>query len=383
MADELESTLSLLRTRLCSRTPFLGSLFLFAKIISTGTISTAATNGRQIFVNPQFFDQLTLDEQEAVLLHEVLHAALLHVSRGIGRHAERWNIAADIVVNGVLAREGFALPENSVRAQALEQFSVEEVFDLLEKPPWIQQDLVLGNPDLLIQAGMGNGQKPMAGALGQEDIRALEAYWRSALEQAGVMAETLLQGSLPASLQRELQTLKEGQLNWRHYLWRYLVRTPIDFQGFDRRFVGKRLYLETLEGETVFVAVAVDTSGSISSEQIQVFLSEVQSILLAYPHLVCDLYYADADLHGPYQLTAHASLPTPIGGGGTDFRPFFTKLTQEASPWTATVAVYLTDGYGYFPSESPPFPVLWVVTPGGLDSSHFPFGETVRLLGES
>lgn len=382
MRQAVEATLSLLRTRLCTRTPFLGSLLLFAEIISTDTIATAATNGRQIFINPQFFDQLTLDEQEAVLLHEVLHAALLHVSRGIGRHAEHWNIAADIVVNGVLAREGFALPKNSIRAQALEQFSVEEVFDLLEKPPWAQQDLILGNPDLLVQSGMGSEQKPMVGTLGQEEIRALEAYWRSALEQAGVMAETLLQGSLPASLQRELQTLKEGQLNWRHYLWRYLVRTPIDFRDFDRRFIGKRIYLETLEGESVFVAVAVDTSGSISNEQVQAFLSEVQNILLAYPHLVCHLYYADAALHGPYLLTAHAKLPPPIGGGGTDFRPFFTKVTQENSPWRTTVAVYLTDGYGCFPSESPPFPVLWVVTPGGLESSYFPFGETVRLLGE-
>jgi predicted metal-dependent peptidase len=381
--DELTLTLSLLRTRLCTRTPFLGSLLLFAETISTDTISTAATNGRQIFINPQFFERLTLDQQEAVLLHEVLHAALLHVSRGKGRHAERWNIAADIVVNGVLTREGFALPEDSVRAQALEQFSVEEVYDLLEKPPWVKQDLLLASPDLLSQEGMGDEQGPTAGSLGQEQKRAMETYWRNALEQAGVMAETLLQGSLPASLQRELETLKPGQLNWRHYLWRYLVRTPIDFRDFDRRFVGKRMYLETLEGETVSVAVCVDTSGSINNEQIQVFLSEVQSILLAYPHLDCKLYYADAALHGPYALTAYGNLPTPIGGGGTDFRPFFTQLTGDHSPGTATVAVYLTDGYGYFPLEAPPFPVLWVVTPGGRDSAYFPFGETVRLLGKS
>lgn len=381
--DELAPTLSLLRTRLCTRTPFLGSLLLFAEMISTDTISTAATNGRQIFINPQFFECLPLDQQEAVLLHEVLHAALLHVPRGIGRHAKRWNIAADIVINGVLAREGFALPKDSVRAQALERFSVEEVYDLLEKPPWGEQDLRLESQDLLIQEGMGNEGAPMTGNLGQEQMRAMEAYWRSALEQAGIMAETLLQGSLPASLHRELETLKAGQLNWRHYLWRYLVRTPIDFRDFDRRFVGKRIYLETLEGETVSVAVAVDTSGSISNEQIQLFLSEVQNILLAYPHLVCHLYYVDAALHGPYVLTGYAELPTPIGGGGTDFRPFFTQLTQDYSPGTTTVAIYLTDGYGYFPSQPPPFPVLWVITPGGRDSTYFPFGETVRLLGES
>ena len=374
LPSELESTLSLLRTRLCTRTPFLGSLILFTETVATDTIPTAATNGRQILINPEFFERLTLEQQEAVLLHEVLHAALLHVSRGVGRDTKRWNIAADIVVNGILTREGFALPKDSVRAQMLEQFSVEEVYDLLETTPWDKKNFPLGSPDLLAQEGTGS--------LGQDQRRAMEAHWKNALEQASVMAENLLQGSLPASIQRELQTLKSGQLNWRHYLWRYLVRTPIDFGDFDRRFIGQRIYLETLEGETVRVAVAVDTSGSINNGQIQAFLSEVQSILLAYPHLDCQLYYADAELHGPYALTPYASLPTPIGGGGTDFRPFFTKLTQENSPWAITVAVYLTDGYGYFPSESPPFPVLWVVTPGGRDSSYFPFGETVRLLGE-
>ena len=380
--DELAATLSLLRTRLCTRTPFLGSLLLFAETISTDKIPTAATNGRHILINPQFFDGLTLDQQEAVLLHEVLHAALLHVPRGLGRHAERWNIAADIVINGVLAREGFALPQGSVRSQALEHFSVEEVYDLLENSPWKEQNLPLGSSDLLIGEGMGNQPAPMPGSLRPEQVREMEAYWRSACEQANVMAESLLQGSLPASLNRELQSLKAGQLNWRHYLWRYLVRTPIDFREFDRRFIGKRMYLETLEGETVVVAVAIDTSGSINNEQLQLFLSELQSILLAYPHLVCHLYYADAALHGPYVLTAHANLPPPIGGGGTDFRPFFSKLTEETSPWTTTVAVYLTDGYGFFPEAAPPCPVLWVITPGGLDSDRVPFGETVRLLGD-
>ena len=382
LPPELESILSLLRTRLSTRTPFLGSLILFAETISTDTISTAATNGRQILINPEFFERLPLEQQEAVLLHEVLHAALLHVPRGTGRDAKRWNIAADIVVNGILTREGFDLPRDSVRVQRLERFSVEEVYDLLETSPWDKKNFPLGSPDLLSKPEGDHEHVLTPGSLGREQTRATEAHWRNAIEQASVMAETLFQGSLPASLQRELQTLKGGQLNWRHYLWRYLVRTPIDFRDFDRRFVGRRIYLETLEDETVSVAVAVDTSGSINNEQIHVFLSEVQSILLAYPHLNCQLYYADAALHGPYGLTAYASLPTPVGGGGTDFRPFFTKLTQENSPWATTIAVYLTDGYGRFPFQPPPFPVLWVVTPGGRDSAQFPFGETVRLVGE-
>lgn len=380
---DLDAVLSLLRTRLCTRTPFLGSLILFADTISTDTIPTAATNGRQILINPQFFERLTIGQQEAVLLHEVLHAAFLHVPRGMGRHKERWNVAADIVVNGILEREGFDLPKESVRVKALENFSVEEVYDLLDKSPWDQQNLELGFPDLLSPAGMGDEPGSIGGSLSQEQKHAMQAYWQSAFEQAGIMAESLLQGSLPASIQREIHTLKSGQLNWRHYLWRYLVRTPIDFRDFDRRFVGQKIYLETLEGETVSLSVAVDTSGSINDRQIQVFLSEVQSILLAYPHIHCQLYYADAALHGPYELTPYGTLPTPVGGGGTDFRPFFDQLARGYSPWETAVAVYLTDGFGSFPSQPPSFPVLWVITPGGLDSRNFPFGETTRLLSES
>ena len=41
--------------------------------------------------------------------------------------------------------------------------------------------------------------------------------------------------------------------------------------------------------------------------------------------------------------------------------------------------VYLTDGFGYFPSETPKQSTLWVISPGGLPSHKFPFGETARI----
>ena len=42
-------------------------------------------------------------------------------------------------------------------------------------------------------------------------------------------------------------------------------------------------------------------------------------------------------------------------------------------------AVYLTDGSGYFPSETPKQSTLWVISRGGLPSHKFPFGETARI----
>ena len=110
------------------------------------------------------------------------------------------------------------------------------------------------------------------------------------------------------------------------------------------------------------------------------FISEVRGILNSYPHLECELYYADADVYGAYELNPDSEIPQPKGGGGTSFVPFFQKISNCWDGMTTSVCVYLTDGYGTFPNRAPELPVLWVVTPGGLDLSQFPFGETVRLL---
>lgn len=218
-----------------------------------------------------------------------------------------------------------------------------------------------------------------ADSLSQAKLATLETHWRNAWQQATIVARTV-QGKLPAVMERELGWLTSAQLDWRSCLWRYLVQTPTDFIGFDRRLLGRGLYLETLVGESVQVFVAVDTSGSIDTQQLRMFLSEVQRILNSYPHLQCELYYANAEAYGPHSLNPDSPLPSPKGGGGTSFIPFFIKVRENWDGYTQGVIIYLTDGYGTFPEQQPELPVLWVVTPGGLDLAQFPFGEAVRLL---
>ena len=365
--------LSAALTRICTRSPFFGALVMSARIQTSAQVPTAATNGRDIFINPEFFAPLSSNEREAVLLHEVLHAALLHVSRRAERDPHQWNIAADIVVNGMVAEQGYSLPGGAIREPNLERLAVEEVYDLLGRQgkapalPWA---------DLLSEApgdSEGTGSDANAGM-------SAERYWRNALERARAVASSTAHGLQPGAWQRELEQLSAAQLDWRTYLWRFLTHTPTDFSGFDRRFIGQRLYLDTLEGESLRLAVCVDTSGSIDSEMLRLFLSEVAGILQTYPHLTCDLYYADAGLHGPYPLAAGQTVPPPTGGGGTNFAPFFDHLAAETRGWSPLVAVYLTDGYGDFPRTAPQFPVLWVIAPGGLSPADFPFGETTTLL---
>ncbi len=421
---------SLLRLRM--KSPFFATLALFTRFRPTQQLATMGTDGKDIFFNSEFLLSLPTAQQDGLLLHEVLHGALLHVLRQGVRDARVWNIAADIVVNGMIAQQGvFELPPGGLRDSKLEHLSVEEIYELLLKDD--NGSMSLPMPDLLSKAPgdsspsqadsddssstfssskSGSAPDSLAKAaltlsnqgksdeldtlsktkqlpspaqgdtdsLSQSRKADLEVHWRQALQQAAVVARTVSQGRLPAGMERELGALTSAQLDWRSYLWRYLVQTPTDFTGFDRRFIGRGLYLETLVGESVQVFVAVDTSGSIDSEQLQMFLSEVQGILNAYPHLRCELYYADAEAYGPYPLNPDSSLPNPTGGGGTSFVPFFSKVQENWDGYTQGVCIYLTDGYGSFPEQPPELPVLWVVTPGGLDLPQFPFGEAVRLL---
>ena len=380
----LDRQLSAALLRLRLRSPFLAALALFARYEVTDTVPTAATDGLTVYVNPDFWNSLPPPEQDGLLLHEVLHCALGHCWRRGERDPHLWNVAADIVINGmILAEPGSALPAGGLFDEQLQHFGSEEVFELLDRgayppPPLWLMDILDGPPG---QDGKGPG-----GVLARARRDALEGHWRGARQRAAAVARSLHAGAAGAALGRELAVLDPARLDWRAALWRYLVRTPTDFAGFDRRFVGRGLYLETLEGESVRVAVCVDTSGSVSGRQIAEFAGDLSwgynpvYILRSYPHLECDLYFADAALHGPYRLRPHDPLPDAVGGGGTDFRPFFQHLAATADPWQAGVNVYLTDGYGTFPATAPATPTLWVVTAGGRRLEEFPWGETVRMV---
>lgn len=384
LASDIERLISASLLRLRIKSPFFATLALFTHFRASDMITTAGTDGKDIFLNQEFVRSLSLPQLDGLLLHEVLHAALLHVVRRSQREPLVWNIAADIVVNGMISQlSGFELPEGGIYDSQLDHLSVEEIYEILLKNTTFysicQVDLLNEPPADTLSEGLPNQRN--IGSLEQAKQTALETHWKNAMQQAMVVARSNNdRGNIPDFMQRELAALTQSQLDWRSYLWRYLVRTPTDFTGFDRRFIGRKLYLEALEGESVQVFIALDTSGSIGDEQIRIFLSEVQGILNAYPHLECELYYADAEAYGPYSLDANCQIPRPVGGGGTSFIPFFEKVSAKQDWYSSAVCVYLTDGYGYFPNQTPAMPVLWVVTPGGLALEQFPFGEAVRLF---
>lgn len=403
--SELKALISATRLRLRRQAPFFAALAMFAEVRFTEDVPIAATDGRSLWFNPQVYGDLPAGERDAVFLHELLHAALLHPLRRGVRDGMLFNIAADIVVNGMIAAdESLELPAGAIRNETLERHSVEEIYELLRqgrRPPKLPlADLLSVAPAAAQEGAQGtrSGSPSRSSKRGSRaasaaeqrvsvdelhrlhDRQELETYWKQAIQQAQVLARSQGKGDLPSGLSRHLDAVADPQLDWRRQLWRYLVHTPNDYAGFDRRFLHQGLYLDALEGESVEVFCCIDTSGSVGEEELSMFLGELRGILSAYPLLRCLLWYADASCYGPYELSSDSELPAPEGGGGTDFRPFFTQVYKAWSREGEALCVYLTDGYGSFPEQEPELPTLWVVIPGGLTDVEFPWGEVVRLV---
>jgi predicted metal-dependent peptidase len=124
------------------------------------------------------------------------------------------------------------------------------------------------------------------------------------------------------------------------------------------------------------IAIGVDCSGSVGSRQLGLFEAEIKSILAGQrPRLVHVLYFdAAVQKVETYQAGQPVSL-SPVGGGGTDFRPCFAWFEEQGLiPQTL---VFLTDLCGTFPSEGPSYPVIWAST----EARRAPFGEVVPMEG--
>ena len=373
--------------------PFLGSLALFAEYQFNAETEMFNTNGRVIRINPDYFDECQADQKTGLLLHLLLHCALLHVVRRGNRDRRLWGIASDIAVNNIILEGGhFPAPKNTSVDTGFSEYSTEEIYEQLllsdrsknsTKPQ--QSDNARSKSQIKEADHLGNSYHP---DLESPDAKnetlhknQIEQHWRSAQQRASTAdrLRSRSRGSLPQGFAREWDIALKPKLDWKTMLWRYLVKTPYDFAGFDRRFMHQGLYLEELIGETLSVDIAVDTSGSIDEQELGQFLAEVTAITQAYAQISVRLYYVDSAVNGPYKLDELSTMPVPIGNGGTDFETFFVATQGAEESLQPPLCIYFTDGDGAFPRKAPRRPLLWVLVAGGVSDHCIPFGQVTRL----
>ena len=360
----LRRALSASMMRIRQRSPFFAVLASYLKLVQVPDddphIQTAAVDGKTLYINKVFWLGMKHEWQDFVLAHELLHAALGHCWRHGHRDPRRWNIAADYIVNLILVKAGFTMPEGEFAGlydEKYDKLSVEEVYLLAEPggsgPRGLGHDVIPGPP-------------------GGEAQKEADKVWARAKSQAATVARQM--GNTPADELLQA-SVEDSTVSWQEILWREMSSGSSDFKEWDRRFLHDELYVESIEDEEQFLECGVfcDTSGSTMAI-LGKFLGEMKQIAALYKYTRIWFYWCDAALIGPIPLD---EIDQPKGGGGTSFVPAF----EEAEKRGFKRVVYLTDLYGEFPASAPDdCNVIWCVPAGS--PVEVPFGEIIRILDE-
>lgn len=382
--------------------PFWG--FLIAKCNvklvpeSSAKIPTACVDkAGNIYFNSKFFGELSEDMIHFVLSHEVMHLLLDHHSRVGGRQAFLWNVAGDVLINEMLQEHfasqnihinlsdyitsrsfNFVIDHNTV--------TTEEVYELILK----------NNPP---SKGKGKGEGSGSGGIQESDDLAnfepgedVEGQTiREASEStptngkewadAGLEAATRsrIAGNCPAFMERQIDKLLNPEIAWNEVLAYYLrqkfcmsSRNRHTFTPPNRRYLYQDVILTSRIGtKKPSIAFSIDTSGSMSQQDISKGVAEMDAIRKLYKVPVY-MMEADYTVHKAQWVSHNQEIPALTGGGGTSFVPVMEHL-KENKP-DIDLLVYFTDGYGDFGND-PGFDVLWVINSDVTP----PYGKVVRI----
>ena len=382
------------RVKLLRESPFFGTLLLNTKYRVTDDVPTAATDGQTLLLNEEFMEAQTQPHFQSILLHEMLHMALEHIERMkdvFMTDPQIANIAADIVVNGIIRDNGMSLPDDAVYDDELKKLSVREIYNIIKQKQQKDKNYVENkygtgvNECLMKPNGHGGSGDPTWASEKGAPGSTRSVNWKDVLNKAATIARAKSAGVRGAGLARVLGELLEPTIDWRHVLYRYITASRTDFEGYDRRFVHTGAYLDDLGGEKINVQVYVDTSGSVDEKLLREFFSEIQFAINAMPQISGELSYFDVDVYPQGDIREMVEAPKPVGGGGTSFEAILKhlgKAAEEAGASSQTLGIIFTDGYAPLSSllEPETASVLWCVSPGGVEDERFPFGEVCRIL---
>ncbi|TVT51647.1 MAG: hypothetical protein FHK82_15305 [Sedimenticola thiotaurini] len=415
--SDLETKLSAARTRLILDKPFLGALVLRLPMIAAegDWCHTTATDARSFYYNADFIDALTLEQTQFVLAHEALHCALSHFARRMHRDKYRWDIACDLAINPLLIAEELEPCPGALHIVEYDGMTAEEIYPCIDESDHMNthdhhiydqgDDNPGGTPS---DGGNAENEQPPSGQSSQPDNvqetkqpgqtqqqsdpasssgnqpppltskeqEQLAIQWTQRL--TGAHQQALQAGKMGGEMGRMIGHLLQPQIPWRMLLAQYMTATARDDYNWARpsRREGDAI-LPSLRSNELKVIVALDTSGSISEAEMNLFVSELDA-LKGQAHarltlLACDATLSD-DTPWITEPWEQFLLPREFkGGGGTDFKPVFEWIEQNDS--NADLLIYFTDAQGHFPDHEPRMPVIWLVK----GRAEVPWGQRIQL----
>lgn len=368
------------RVKLLKKSPFFGTILLHTEYEITDSIETAATDGSTLLINEEWMCSQTEDNFNGVLLHETLHMALCHIDRTKDlTDLMLANIAADIVVNGIIKDNKISLPEEAIYDDDLKHLSVREIYSIIKEKQKENKNHI---SEKYGDGAVNECLKKKGGSTSDKESKVSnKSKWEDIINKAKTVAKMRQAGVKGSGMARVFKELLDPSINWKDALYKYVTASRADFEGYDRRFIHDGMYIDDVGGNKVHVAAFVDTSGSVDEELLQNFLSELFFAINSTKGTTGYLYYFDTELYPQGNIEDLDGVPKPVGLGGTSFVPIMKELNKISSEnsYTNTVGIIYTDGFAPMTWEEPETPLLWCISPGGVKEENIKYGDVVRI----
>lgn len=365
--------------------------------VPTSSVPVAATDARNIMINPDAFFKYNLKERVFIMGHEVVHnvygdveflkhcALTGNVPQNDGSVLPFRNgtmqKAMDFRINALLRDSNIGSPPKDALLDDTIAVANDSVTEVYKK---VYEDEENGGTktgksqgfDLVLKPGKSNGTPNQPRN---------QQQWQVEVAAAQVLEAMKSQGSGMGALQRMFNDILNPVVPWTDYIRGIFNRKvgsgSYNWRKPDRRFIVRDLYMPSRSGNGAgWVVCWGDTSGSIGQDEMTMYLTELAGILDECQPQRITMVWCDDGIQGideieePMDLEAVRNSGNAKGGGGTSVMPVFDWIADHTEK--PEVFIGFTDGYVHFPEQEPDIPVIiWAMTTNVVA----PFGDTVPI----
>ena len=336
---------------------------------------TAATDGKNIYIDPDYLASLSDNDKLFLIAHEIMHIKFEHMFRlydknGKQRDLDLWNIATDAIINANLERDGLNIMDGYVDMPGALKYTSEEIYDILYN---LKKDKKTATvPDDLMVVGFGD-------YFGEDSLKRRDDHtqWQEAFEKCKQNNFAVAHNDEKCEFEdnrkerREIakQKFQQKQKDFNNGVlkedrnpynsayknkeyeidWKYLLKKEIEKTvqiWSQRRSVAENNYAYRMTDfnkcENSETEIMLDSSGSISKELLKDFLHEVKKILKSSKIRVgvfSSNFYGWVDIKTEADID---KLKIP-GGGATNFDAASRAFTKKRE----VNKICFTDGEDY------------------------------------